>query len=173
MKTTSRTTRVMTTLGAVAIAAGLATGAAVSSADAAPRATGAQLAVSAPNQYNIRVTISGVFKMSRVDADTIIKYMVDNRTGGVTFTLRADDYGTGDDVAFQRIVTGTGYMPGGHLVATDQGLSYLKVMDVPREYLNEDDNAFDETDEIYAQVHLNYARGGDRYATSPVVSRNF
>lgn len=169
----SSTSRVGAAIGAASIAAVLAVGPLSASAQAAPPATGAQLSVYAPNQYNIRVTISGTFRMSRVEADTIIQYMVDNRVGGVTYTLRADDPGSSDDVVFDRMVTGTGYMPGGHLVATDSGLSYLKVMDVPREYMNEDDNAFDETDEIYAQVHLNYARGGDRFATSPVVARNY
>lgn len=39
---------------------------------------------------------------------------------------------------FARVTSGTGTMPGGHLLAANDGLHYLKVMDVPRDYLNED-----------------------------------
>ncbi|GAB89400.1 hypothetical protein [Gordonia rhizosphera] len=173
MSHTSRIRRAGATIAAVAIAAGLATATSVGSAVAAPPATGARLMVYAPDTSNIRVTIEGVFPMSRIDADTVIKYMNDQRAGGVTYTLRADDPGANDAVVFERYVTGTGTMPGGHLLATDEGLHYLKIMLVPREYMDEDHNPFDDTDEIYAQVHLNYAQGGDRYATSPVVARNY
>ncbi|AZG46940.1 hypothetical protein [Gordonia insulae] len=167
--------RVAPVVAAAAIAAGVIApmAGAAGDAHAAPRATGARLTAYQTDPYNIRITIEGVFRMSRVDADTIIKYMVDQRVGGVRYTLRGDDVGTGDPVLFERLVTGTGTMPGGHLVAADDGLHYLKVMAVPREYLNEDDNAFDDDDEVYAQVHLNYAQGGDRYATSPVVGQRF
>lgn len=100
--------------------------------------------------------------------------MVDNRVGGVTYTLRGDDPGTNDANLFQRTVTGTGTMPGGHLIAQNDGLHYLKVMDVPHEYLNEDTSAFEGVDEVYAQVHLKFdPRGGDRFATSNVVTANF
>lgn len=173
MKNAQRSARLGSIVAAVAVAAGVVTAGAAGTADAAPRPSGTRLSVYAPDSSNIRVTIEGVFPMSRIDADTIIKYMNDQRVGGVTYTLRADDPGADDDVVFERLVTGTGTMPGGHLLATDDGLKYLKIMLVPREYMDEDNNPLDGTDEIYAQVHLHYATGGDRYGTSPVVSRNF
>ncbi|MET9328294.1 hypothetical protein [Tsukamurella sp. NPDC003166] len=166
----SLTRRALSTLIAAGAVAAL-TGPAV--AVAAPAATGAVLTVSAPNRFNIHVRIEGVFRMSVEDAKTIIRYMNDHRAGGVTYTLRGDDPGTDDAVLFERFAGGTGTYPGGELVVVGEGLHYLREMDVPRQYLNEDDGPFDFTDEVYAQVHLAYATGGDRFATSNVAVRQF
>lgn len=99
-------------------------------------------------------------------------YFYCRTTSFASRTLRGDDFSS-DPVLFARVTSGTGTMPGGHLLAANDGLHYLKVMDVLRDYLNEDSSGLDDVDEVYAQVHLNYARGGDRYATSATVSRQF
>jgi hypothetical protein len=68
---------------------------------------------------------------------------------------------------------GAGYEELGHLIATPEGLHYLRILEIPRDVLNEDDNPFDNEDEIYVKASFHDADGVSRTQVSNVVTANF
>jgi hypothetical protein len=157
--------------GAAMAAAAMGLTAGLAPATAAP--AGARLSVFPVNTEIHRVTIEGVFPMQQADA---VGFINNINTGAVPGEMSYAIYGDDPTGISNRGVhrfPGAGVQEMGHLIATPEGLHYLRILELPRGVLNEDDNAFDNEDEIYVRAMFVDADGGTRAQISNVVTANF
>jgi hypothetical protein len=155
----------------IAAAAGLTAG--LVPAAAAPANPAGKLSVFPVNTEIHRVTIEGVFPMSEADA---VGYINNINTGAVPGEMSYAIYGDDPTGISNRGVfrfPGAGHQEMGHLIASPEGLQYLRILEVPRGVLNEDDNPFDNEDEIYVRALFTDADGGTRAQSTNVVTANF
>ncbi len=154
----------------VTATAGLTAG--IAPASAAPQHspnTTLGVTVDPANSANYILTIRGLFPMSEGSAYDRLNHM--SPGGGMDFVIYADDPGEGDTM----IGSPHGYIgapgpPGGAVLATPNGIAYLRTISVPKSALNEDDG----TDEIYASARLVQGGGaGDLRAYTVPVSGDF
>jgi hypothetical protein len=157
--------------GAAMTAAAMGLTAGLAPATAAP--AGAKLSVFPVNTATHRVTIEGVFPMSEADAVGFINNINTGALPGeMSYAIYGDDP-TGISNRGVHRFPGAGVQEMGHLIATPDGLHYLRILELPRGVLNEDDNAFDNEDEIYVRAQFRDADGGTRAQISNVVTANF
>jgi hypothetical protein len=171
MITRKRIGTLMGSAAMVAAAMGLTAGLAPATVAAAP--SGAKLSVFPVNTATHRVTIEGVFPMQQADA---VGFINNINTGAVPGEMSYAIYGDDPTGISNRGVhrfPGAGLEEMGHLIATPEGLHYLRILEVPRGVLNEDDNAFDNEDEIYVRALFIDADGGTRAQISNIVTANF
>jgi hypothetical protein len=159
--------------GAAMVAAAMGITAGLAPAAAAPAHPAARLSVFPVNTETHRVTIEGVFPMSEADAVGYINNInTGNVPGGMSYAIYGDDP-TGISRRGVYEFPGAGLQEMGHLIATPEGLHYLRILEVPRGVLNEDDNPFDNEDEIYVRTLFTDADGGVRPQSTNVVTANF
>jgi hypothetical protein len=166
--------RVATLIGGAAMAAAVAgLTAGLAPATAAPPHPAGKLFVYPVHTETHRVTIEGVFPMSQADAVGFINNInTGARPGGMSYAIYGDDP-TGISRRGVYEFPGAGVEEMGHLIATPEGLHYLRILEVPRGVLNEDDNPFDNEDEIYVRAIFTDADGGGRPQSTNVVTANF
>jgi len=163
--------RIETVMGGAAIAAAMALTVGIAPATAAPSA--ARLSVFPVNTETHRVTIEGVFPMQQADAVGFINNInTGKEPGEMSYAIFGDDP-TGISNRGVHRFPGAGVEGMGHLIATPEGLHYLRILEVPRGVLNEDDNPFDNEDEIYVRAQFRDADGGTRAQISNIVTANF
>ncbi|OAN40106.1 hypothetical protein [Mycolicibacterium iranicum] len=159
-------------VGAAAVAATAASLTGPASAYAAPTSSpGTTLGVAADpgNSANYIVTIRGLFPMSEGAAYDRLNHIAAG--GGMDYVIYADDPGEGDSM----IGSPHGYLgapgpTGGLVIATPNGIAYMRTISVPRSALNEDEG----TDEIYASARFVQGGGaGDLRAFTVPVSADF
>jgi hypothetical protein len=114
------------------------------------------------NPANYLLRIEGKFPMSEGSAYERLKTMAPS--GGMDYIVHADDPGDSDG----RIGMPHGYVgapgpPGGLVIATPYGLSFMREISVPRGDLNEDfcfsSGCGDDTDEVYVKVRFVQGNG--------------
>ncbi|MDA2894540.1 hypothetical protein PDG61_26770 [Mycolicibacterium sp. BiH015] len=141
-------------------------------ATAAPQhSPGTTLGVTADpdNTAHYIVTIRGLFPMSEGAAYDRLNHIAAG--GGMDYVIYADDPGEGDAM----IGSPHGYIgapgpAGGLVIATPNGIAYMRTISVPRSALDEDDG----TDEIYASARFVQGGGaGDLRAYTVPVSGDF
>jgi len=160
---------------AVLAAATIGLTAGLAPASAAPTQTpGTTLAVTpdAANGENYRrVTVKGMFPMNEYDAHGFINNLGTGTLpggGGINYIVLGDDPDSNDHAigsAFHR----AGTRSTGYLTAKSDGIHFFQIISMPKNHLNEDDGAFDDTDEVYVEARFVDGDGGTRSAfTNPV-----
>lgn len=162
---------------AAAALVGLSTG--LTPASAAPTQTPGTTLVVYPDPANAgyyRLAVKGNFPMNEHDAHGFINNLETGEfPGGIDYGIIADDPGfdggglLGNMYAYRGAATrSTGY-----LTAESDGIYFFQIISVPKSLLNEDDGAFDDTDEVYVMAEFVDGDGGKRIAYSNPVSGAF
>jgi hypothetical protein len=169
------TTRTMTGIGVIAVALGMGLTATAAPASAAPNASGARLSIyTDPATPKVsRVTIDGLFPMAEADAVGYLNNIYTGaKPGGMEYQIIRDD--NGDESGGRTYwVAGNGSFDGRHLIATREGIHHLLILNETNDFLNEDDGAFDDDDEIYVRATFVDADGGRKSQISNVVTGRF
>lgn len=157
--------------GALALTAGLTLG--IPTAGAAPKPEGATLNIAQDPQHanNYVLQLFGTYPMEQADAVGYLNNINNGKCkGAITYTFYADD---GDYVILEHdYVPGGAYVnPTGYFRATSEGLSYSHTIALRKNFLNEDNGVFDDTDEIFAQASFMDSDCNYRIHTSKVISR--
>jgi hypothetical protein len=165
-------------LAAIAVAVGAGLAVASAPASAGPTQSGAHLFLGGNppdgGPGTTQVTIDGVFSMLEADAVGYLNNIYTGKNpGGMEYRLHADDNGEGDRNIVYRWVAGNGSFPGYRLTATPRGIEHSFVFNVPTRQFNEDNGAFDDDDEIYAEATFVDADGGRRSQISNVITGRF
>ncbi len=147
-------------------------GATASPASAAPKQSGAVLAVAEDpaNPLTYRLVVTGIIRMQQADAVGYINNINTGRyPGGMNYNIWGDD-GSSLDHIFGRFYPGAGTDADGYLRATSEGLVYQRYLSISKTKMNEDK---DGADEVYAQAVFVDADGGTRVQYSQLVVRRF
>lgn len=177
--TTQRFGRPSAVVAATAITVGLAAGLAAAPAAAAPQISAASQPRASVRIVDVgydqyRVSVTGVFPMSRADAQGHLSTL--GADGGTRFVLSsAEAPSRGDEI--QHVVTSRGLAANSTVSSalddTAEGLRYFRTFVVDRSVLDVDGGPVDLVDEIYVQAEFIDGDGGIRHATSDVLSARF
>jgi hypothetical protein len=118
-----------------------------------------------------RLVVFGTFAMDGPDAHGFINNLNTGTTrGGMRFEIWGFDGFGGhvidNDADHRRpdyVFLGARNEPAGHLYASDEGIQYRRVINVPKGVLNEDNHILDQDDEIYVRAVFVDGDGGERW----------
>lgn len=168
--------RLGTVAGATAVTVGLSAALAAAPASAVPQPLAVQppatLQITGIGYDQYRVTVTGVFPMSRAAALGHLENA--GGAGGMRYVLHgAEPSDRRDDTQYVSSIAGpTTDTVSSSLQGTTDGLRYLRSFVVDRSVLDED-GGLDVDDEIYVRAEFLDGRGGSRQATSDVLRAQF
>jgi hypothetical protein len=174
---TARNISSLLAAAAALAAVGLTTGLAPVSA-APTQTSGTTLSVT-PDPANsanyYRLAVKGMFPMNEYDAHGFINNLNTGTLpggGGINYVILGDDPDSNDHVIGAHFYR-AGTRSTGYLTAESDGIHFFQIISVPKSLLNEDDGAFDYTDEVYVVADFVDGDGGKRKAFSNPVSGTF
>lgn len=158
---------------ATAITVGLSAGLAAAPASAASQPA-AILKISYLGYDQYRISVTGVFPMSRADAQGHLQNA--GTAGGMRYIVHgAEPADRGDDTLYISSIRGpaAGNTVSSALYDTPEGLRYSRSFVVDRSVLDEDGGPLDADDEVYVQAEFIDGAGAGPHTISDVLSARF